>query len=183
MCRVDFCTLREREKVGWFGRMALKHVYYHVRNKLPVYVWCRIQDAWGCCTGMISYLRLLIFLPAILTQRADSFEKTLMLGKIERGRRRRQQRIRQLDVTTNSMDMSLSKLQELVMDKESWHAAVYGVTNSLTRLSDWTERKDKCAVFFSETNFFLCTAVINHEARMYFKRKVTPYNAKEVASV
>ena len=53
MCRVDFWTLRERERVGWFGRMALKHVYYHVRNESPVYVQCRMQDAWGWCTGMI----------------------------------------------------------------------------------------------------------------------------------
>ena len=56
MCRVDFWTLRERERerMGWFGRMALKHVYYHVRNASPVYVWCRIQDAWGWCTGIIQ---------------------------------------------------------------------------------------------------------------------------------
>ena len=52
MFRTDFWTLRERERVGWFGRMALKHVYYHVRNELPVYVRYRIQDAWGWCTGM-----------------------------------------------------------------------------------------------------------------------------------
>ena len=54
MCRADFWTQREREKVGWFGRMALKHVYYHVRNKSPVYVQCRIQDVWGWCMGMIQ---------------------------------------------------------------------------------------------------------------------------------
>ena len=54
MYRTDFWTLRERERVGWFGRMALKHVYYHVRNESPVYVQCRIQDAWGWCTGMIQ---------------------------------------------------------------------------------------------------------------------------------
>ena len=54
MYRTDFWTLRERERVGWFGRMALKHVYYHVRNESPVYVWYRIQDAWGWCTGMIQ---------------------------------------------------------------------------------------------------------------------------------